>query len=320
MPIRVAVLDDYQSVAQSSADWTPLNDRADLTFFNDHIADSADLVRRLEPFDVVVAMRERTAFPAAILDRLPKLALLITTGPFNAAIDVAAAHARGIVVCGTGGVPHTTAELTWALIMAVTRRVPAEDAALRAGRWQTTIGPELAGSTLGIVGLGNIGERIARYGQAFDMNVVAWSQNLTNERAEAVGVKLVGKRELFECADVATVHLKLSDRTVNLIGRPELELLGSRGYLVNTSRGPIVDEYALAAALSDGVIAGAALDVFSVEPLPADHPLRVAPNTVLTPHIGYVSVPMYERFFGHVVEDIVSWLQGTPVRVVPARS
>jgi phosphoglycerate dehydrogenase-like enzyme len=320
MPIRVAVLDDYQSVAQSSADWTPLNDRADLTFFNDHVADPADLVRRLEPFEVVVAMRERTAFPAAILDRLPKLALLITTGPFNAAIDVAAAHARGIVVCGTGSVPHTTAELTWALIMAVTRRVPAEDAALRAGRWQTTIGPELAGSTLGIIGLGNIGSRIARYAQAFDMDVVAWSQNLTNERAEAVGVKLVGKRELFERADVATVHLKLSDRTVNLIGRPELELLGSRGYLVNTSRGPIVDEYALAAALSDAVIAGAALDVFSVEPLPTDHPLRLAPNTVLTPHIGYVSVPMYERFFGHVVEDIVSWLQGSPVRVVPARS
>jgi phosphoglycerate dehydrogenase-like enzyme len=265
-------------------------------------------------------MRERTAFPAAILDRLPNLALLITTGPFNAAIDVAAAHARGIVVCGTGSVPHTTAELTWALIMAVTRRVPAEDAALRAGRWQTTIGPELAGSTLGIIGLGNIGSRIARYAQAFDMDVVAWSQNLTNERAEAVGVKLVGKRELFERADVATVHLKLSDRTVNLIGRPELELLGSRGYLVNTSRGPIVDEYALAAALSDAVIAGAALDVFSVEPLPTDHPLRLAPNTVLTPHIGYVSVPMYERFFGHVVEDIVSWLQGSPVRVVPARS
>ena len=320
MPIRVAVLDDYQSVAQSSADWTPLNDRADVTFFNDHVADPADLVLRLEPFEVVVAMRERTAFPAAILDRLPKLALLITTGPFNAAIDVAAAHARGIVVCGTGSVPHTTAELTWALIMAVTRRVPAEDAALRAGRWQTTIGPELAGSTLGIIGLGNIGSRIARYAQAFDMDVVAWSQNLTNERAEAVGVKLVGKRELFERADVATVHLKLSDRTVNLIGRPELELLGSRGYLVNTSRGPIVDEYALAAALSDAVIAGAALDVFSVEPLPTDHPLRLAPNTVLTPHIGYVSVPMYERFFGHVVEDIVSWLQGSPVRVVPARS
>jgi phosphoglycerate dehydrogenase-like enzyme len=320
MPIRVAVLDDYQSVAQSSADWTPLTGRADVTFFNDHIADPADLVRRLEPFEVLVAMRERTAFPAAILDRLPNLALLITTGPFNAAIDVAAAHARDIVVCGTGSVPHTTAELTWALILAVTRRVAAEDAALRAGRWQTTIGPELAGSTLGIIGLGNIGSRIARYAKAFDMDVVAWSQNLTNERAEAVGVKIVGRRELFERADVATVHLKLSERTTNLIGRPELELLGPRGYLVNTSRGPIVDEYALAAALSDAVIAGAALDVFSVEPLPADHPLRVAPNTVLTPHIGYVSVPMYQRFFGDVVEDIVSWLQGTPVRVVAAQS
>jgi phosphoglycerate dehydrogenase-like enzyme len=320
MPIRIAVLDDYQRVARSSADWTPLDGRADVTFFHGHITDPADLVRRLEPFDVVVAMRERTAFPAAILDRLPNLALLVTTGPFNAAIDVAAAHARGIVVCGTGGVPHTTAELTWALIMAVTRRVPAEDAALRAGRWQTTIGPELAGSTLGIIGLGNIGSRIARYARAFDVDVVAWSENLTSERAEAMGVKRVGKRELFERADIATVHLKLSERTRNLIGRPELELLGPRGYLVNTSRGPIVDEYALAEALSDAVIAGAALDVFSVEPLPADHPLRDAPNTVLTPHIGYVSVPMYERFFSHVVEDVVSWLQGTPVRVIPAES
>ncbi|GAA2581365.1 D-2-hydroxyacid dehydrogenase family protein [Dactylosporangium fulvum] len=318
MPIRIAVLDDYQSAAQSSADWTPLRDRADVTFFTDHVADPADLVRRLESFEVVVAMRERTAFPASILDRLPNLALLVTTGPFNAAIDVAAAHARGIVVCGTGSVPHTTAELTWALIMAVTRRVAAEDAALRAGRWQTTIGPELAGSTLGILGLGNIGARIARYAQAFDMDVVAWSENLTSERAEAVGVKLVSKQELFERADVATVHLKLSERTTNLIGRPELELLGPRGYLVNTSRGPIVDEYALAAALSEGVIAGAALDVFSVEPLPADHPLRLAPNTVLTPHIGYVSEPMYQRFFGDAVEDIVSWLQGTPVRVISA--
>lgn len=320
MPIRVAILDDYQSIAQSSADWTPLNGRADVTSFYDHVADPTDLVRRLEPFEVVVAMRERTAFPAAILDRLPNLALLVTTGPFNAAIDVAAANARGIVVCGTGGVPHTTAELTWALIMAITRRVPAEDAALREGRWQTTIGPELAGSTLGIIGLGNIGSRIARYAHAFDMEVLAWSQNLTNERAEAVGAKLVGKRELFARADIATVHLKLSERTTNLIGRPELELLGPRGYLVNTSRGPIVDEAALAAALSDSVITGAALDVFSVEPLPADHPLRFAPNTVLTPHIGYVSLPMYERFFTDAVEDIVSWMRGTPVRVVPAGS
>ena len=318
MPIRVAVLDDYQSVAPSSADWTPLDGRADVSFFNEHIGDPADLVRALEPFDVVVVMRERTAFPAAILDGLSNLKLLVTTGPFNAAIDVAAARARGVVVCGTGGGTFSTAELTWALIMAVTRRIPAEDAALRSGRWQLTIGSELAGSTLGIIGLGNIGARIARYAQAFDMDVVAWSQNLTNERAESLGVKLVGKRELFERADVATVHLKLSERTVNLIGRGELELLGPRGYLVNTSRGPIVDEYALAAALSDAAIAGAALDVFSVEPLPADHPLRAAPNTVLTPHIGYVSVPMYERFFSDVVEDIVAWLQGPPIRIVPA--
>ncbi|MEV8514093.1 D-2-hydroxyacid dehydrogenase family protein [Dactylosporangium sp. NPDC051484] len=318
MSIRVAVLDDYQSVAQSVADWTPLNDRAEVTFFSDHVADPADLVRRLEPFEVVVAMRERTPFPAAILDRLPNLALLITTGAFNAAIDVPAAHARGVVVCGTGSVPHTTAELTWALILAVTRRVPAEDAALRAGQWQTTIGPELAGSTLGVIGLGNIGKRMARYAQAFDMNVVAWSENLTDERAAAAGVERVSKQELFERADVASVHLKLSERTTNLVGRAELELLGPRGYLVNTSRGPIVDEYALAAALSERVIAGAALDVFSVEPLPADHPLRVAPNTVLTPHIGYVSVPMYERFYGDAVENIVSWLQGAPVRVIPA--
>lgn len=318
MPIRVAVLDDYQNVAHAMADWSVLADRADVTFFPDHLDGEDQVAERLRPFDVVVAMRERTPFPASLLERLPALKLLVTTGPFNAVIDVAAAHAGGIVVSGTGGVPHSTSELTWALIMAVTRQVTAQEAALRAGQWQVGIGPELCGSTLGIIGLGNIGTRIAHYAHAFDMNVIAWSQNLTAERAAAAGADLVSREELFRRADIATVHLKLSERTTNLVGRPELELLGSSGYLVNTSRGPIVDEYALAAALADGTIAGAALDVFTVEPLAADHPLRHAPNTVLTPHIGYVSVPMYRAFFRDVVEDIDAWLQGHPVRLVSA--
>jgi phosphoglycerate dehydrogenase-like enzyme len=318
MPIRVAVLDDYQHAAQGSADWSALDGSAEISFFADHLCDPAELGRRLEPFDVIVAMRERTPFPDDVLARLPTLRLLVTTGPFNAAIDVAGANARGVVVCGTGGFPHTTAELTWALILAVTRKIPAEETALRAGQWQIGIGPQLAGSTLGIIGLGMIGERIARYAHAFDMNVIAWSQNLTADKAIASGAKLVSKQELFEQADIATVHLKLSERTTNLIGATELSWLGPQGYLVNTSRGPIVDELALAQALTDSVIAGAAIDVYSEEPLPMQHPLRGAPNTVLTPHIGYVSTPMYKAFYADVVEDIVAWLAGSPIRVVAA--
>jgi phosphoglycerate dehydrogenase-like enzyme len=314
---RVAILDDYQGVALASADWS-LGDRVDITVFSDHIRDEAALVERLTPFEVIVAMRERTAFPESLLAQLPNLKLLITTGPFNAVIDVAAAQRRGIVVSGTGGAGAATPELTWALILAVTRGIAAEDAGVRAGRWQLGIGPELMGSTLGIVGLGRTGPRIAHYAHAFGMKVLAWSQNLTAERAAECGAELVTKRELFERSDIVTVHLKLSERTTGIIGAAELEALGSRGYLVNTSRGPIVDEAALVAALHAGTIAGAGLDVYDVEPLPAGHPLLSAPNTVLTPHIGYVSTVAYAAFYGDVVEDIAAWLDGSPIRLVEA--
>jgi phosphoglycerate dehydrogenase-like enzyme len=314
---RVAILDDYQEVALASADWT-LDDRVDIVVFNDHIHEEGPLVARLEPFEVVVAMRERTAFPESVLSKLPNLKLLITTGPFNAVIDVAAAERLGIVVSGTGGAGAATPELTWGLILAVTRGIAAEDAGVRNGRWQLGIGPELMGSTLGIVGLGRTGPRIAHYAHAFDMNVIAWSQNMTAERAAECGAELVSKQELFERSDIVTVHLKLSERTTGIVGAAELAALGSKGYLVNTSRGPIVDEAALVAALHSGTIAGAALDVYDVEPLPPGHPYLTAPNTVLTPHIGYVSEVAYAAFYGDVVEDIAAWLDGAPIRIVSA--
>jgi phosphoglycerate dehydrogenase-like enzyme len=314
--VRIAVLDDYQSVALTSADFGPLTERAEVVVFTDHLADSDAVAARLADFDAVIAMRERTAFPATLLARLPKLRLLVTTGMKNASIDTTAARARGITVCGTGGTPGATPELVWALVLAVVRNIPTEDANVRAGRWQTTLGPELAGSTLGIIGLGRLGRVIARYARAFDMRLVAWSPNLTAERATEHGAELVGKRELFERSDIATVHLKLSDRSTGTVGADELRALGPRGYLVNTSRGPVVDESALVAALHAGTIAGAALDVFDVEPLPTDHPLRTAPNTVLTPHVGYASTQSYQRFYGDAVEDVLGWLDGTTVREV----
>lgn len=312
---RVAILDDYQEVALASADWT-LDDRVDIAVFKDHIHDEGPLVSRLEPFEVIVAMRERTAFPESVLSKLPNLKLLITTGPFNAVIDVAAAGRLGIVVSGTGGAGAATPELTWGLILAVTRGIAAEDAGVRNGRWQLGIGPELMGSTLGIVGLGRTGPRIAHYAHAFDMNVIAWSQNMTAARAAECGAELVTKQELFERSDIVTVHLKLSERTTGVVGAAELAALGPKGYLVNTSRGPIVDEAALVAALHAGTIAGAALDVYDIEPLPPGHPYLTAPNTVLTPHIGYVSEVAYAAFYGDVVEDIAAWLDGAPIRLV----
>jgi phosphoglycerate dehydrogenase-like enzyme len=314
--VRVAILDDYQSVALASADFTALDGKAEIVAFADHLVDEAAVARRLADFDVVIAMRERTPFRASLLDRLPTLRLLVTAGMVNASIDIGHARRNGVTVCGTGGSRASTAELIWALLMATVRHLPAEDAAVRAGGWQTTIGPELAGSTLGIVGLGGLGQTIARYAHAFDMRLLAWSTNLTADVAAAHGAELVGKRELFERSDVVTVHLKLSDRTVGLIGAPELAALGPRGYLVNTSRGPIVDERALIDALRTGTIAGAGLDVFDVEPLPLDHPLRTMPNTVLTPHIGFVSEQSYARIYGDAVEDVLAWLAGSPLRVL----
>jgi phosphoglycerate dehydrogenase-like enzyme len=310
--MRVAVLDDYQGVALSYADWGGL----EVEVFADHLAGDDEVVARLAPFEVVVAMRERTPFTRARLERLERLKLLVTTGMRNASIDLEAAREHGVTVCGTGSLGPPTAELAWGLILALTRHIPAEDARMRAGGWQHTIGPELAGRTLGLLGLGRLGSRMARIAQAFEMETIAWSQNLTPERAAEAGAEAVAKDELFRRADIVSVHLVLSDRTRGLVGADELALMQPTAYLVNTSRGPIVDEAALLDALHSGRIAGAALDVYDTEPLPADHPLRSAPHTVLTPHIGYVTTGTYELFYGDAVEDIDRWLAGDPVRVL----
>jgi phosphoglycerate dehydrogenase-like enzyme len=312
--MRVAVLDDYQRVAAELGSWDRLD--ADVTFFADHLDDDDALVARLEPFEVVVAMRERTPFTAARLARLPSLRLLVTTGMRNASIDMAAARERGVVVCGTDMVGGTTAELTWGLIVGIARGIVVEDARLRAGDWQTTLGTDLGGATLGVLGFGRLGRRVAEMASAFEMDVIAWSQNLDAGEARAAGVEPVERDELFERADVLSIHTVLSDRTRGLVGARELSLMKPTAFLVNTSRGPIVDEHALAAALHAGTIAGAALDVYESEPLPVDHPLRMAPNTVLTPHIGYVTRRSYEVCFRDAVEDIAAFLEGEPVRVL----
>jgi phosphoglycerate dehydrogenase-like enzyme len=261
-------------------------------------------------------MRERTALPAAILDRLPELKLLITTGMANVAIDVAAARRNGVVVCGTGMHPPGTAELSWGLILGLLRRIPVEDAAMRRGGWQSTIGGDLEGATLGLVGFGRLGRRMAPIAQAFGMDVLAWSQNLDPDAARDLGARPVEKEALFERADVISVHYKLSERSRGLIGAAELALMKPSAYLVNTSRGPLVDTDALVAALHAGEIAGAGIDVYDTEPLPADHPLRRTPHTVLTPHLGYVTEDTYEVFFEDAVEDVLAYLGGAPVRVI----
>ena len=313
--MRVAVLDDYQAVARAMADWDRLADTS-VVCFHDHVALPDELVARLSGFDVVVAMRERTAFPHAVLERLPDLRLLVTTGPFNAAIDIDAAAALGITVCGTLGPRYNTAELTWGLILAVVRGLPAEDALVRAGGWQRGLGRTLHGATLSMLGLGHLGAQVARVGLAFGMEVEAWSTNLTASRCDEVGVTLVERDELFRRADVLSVHLRLSDRTEGLVGKRELALMQPAAVLVNTSRGPIVDEVALAEALTTGRLGGAGLDVYSVEPLPLDHPLRRAPNTVLSPHLGYVTEDAYRTFYGDALEDIEAWAGGAPIRVI----
>jgi phosphoglycerate dehydrogenase-like enzyme len=314
---RVAILDDYQDVAGRLADWKSLP--AEVVVFRDHLSDESRVAARLADFDVIVAMRERTPFPRSLLERLPRLRLLVTTGMRNASIDLRAAGERGVVVSGTAGLPSPTAELTWALILALVRHVPREDRATREGRWQETLGTTLKGRTLGVLGLGQLGSRVARVGIAFEMDVIAWSQNLTAERAAAVGARLAsGKDELLARADIVTIHLVLSDRTRGLIRARELGLMRPTAYLVNTSRGPIVDEGALIAALRAGAIAGAGLDVYEEEPLPPEHPLRGLPNTVITPHLGYVTEETYQIFYAQALEDIRAFLAGAPVRVLTA--
>ena len=313
---RVALLDDYQDVALSMADWKSLPAGTEVVVFKDHLAAEDAVARRLADFDIVMALRERTPFPRSLLERLPKLKLLITAGMRNASIDMKAAADRGVVICGTAGLPYPTAELAWGLILSLMRHIPAEDRATREGKWQTSLGLGLYGKTFGALGLGTLGSRAARVGKAFEMEVLAWSQNLTAERAKEVGATLVTRDELLARSDIVSIHLVLGDRTRGLIGARELGLMKRSAYLINTSRGPIVDEAALIRALGDGTIAGAGLDVFDEEPLPLDHPFRRLPNIAITPHLGYVTAETYRIFYSHALEDIKAYLDGSPVRVI----
>jgi phosphoglycerate dehydrogenase-like enzyme len=306
--MRVAILDDYQNVALSMADWSQVAARADITVFNDHVADHDGVVERLAPFDVVCVMRERTPLPRSIIERLPRLRMIASTGPFNAAIDVAAAKERGIHISTTGGYVESTVELTWALILAAARRIVDETVSVRAGGWQTSVGRQLGGAVLGVLGLGRIGARVARVGAAFGMDVIAWSSNLAPEAAEQAGATYVAKDELFGRADVLTIHLVLSERSRGLVGAAELARMKPTALLVNTSRGPIVDEAALIGALRSHRLAGAGLDVFDTEPLPPEHPLRSLDNVVATPHIGYVADRVYRTFYGEAATEIARWL------------
>ena len=310
---RVAVLDDYQQVAARFGDWTTVD--AEVVFFDRHI-DAAHLPAVLAGFDVVVAMRERTPFPASLLEQLPDLRLLVTTGQRNASIDLKATAALGITVCATGYLSTPASEHTWAMILAATRRLPTEFASVTAGGWQETVGMGLAGRTLGLAGLGRLGTAVAKIGLAFGMDVIAWSEHLTTERAEAVGVTAVSKEELLARSDILSIHLVLSDRTRGLFAATELAQMKPSAILVNTARGPIVDEAALLEALRRNDIRGAALDVFDVEPLPLDHPFRTLPNVVVTPHLGYVVDDQYRIFYADAVEDITRFAAGSPVRVL----
>jgi phosphoglycerate dehydrogenase-like enzyme len=306
--IKIAVLDDYQNIALKMADWSSIPGSPEIKVFNDHVSDVERLVQRLLPFDVLCIMRERTPMTATLLDRLPNLKLIASTGARNAAIDLEAAKRRAIEVRHTGYRAAPTIEFTWALILALARNITLENASLRNGGWQTAVGADLHNKTLGILGLGNIGSRVAEIGKSFGMNVIAWSQNLTQEKAEASGARLVSKDELFRNADFLTIHLVLSARSRGTVGKPELGLMKPTSFLINTARGPIVDEKALVETLRDRKIAGAAIDVFDQEPLPAEHPFRHLPNVLATPHLGYGSRSLYELFYQDTVTNIKAWV------------
>jgi phosphoglycerate dehydrogenase-like enzyme len=312
------ILDDYQNAALGLADWARLSDRVAVSTITDRIADRDALVSRIEQAEILVIMRERTPFPADLLARLPRLKLLVTSGMRNLAIDVAAARARGITVCGTESSPTPPTELTWALILGLARHLPFENRNLRErGPWQSTVGTDLAGATLGVLGLGKIGTRVAAIGRAFGMRVIAWSTNLDDARAAAAGVERAESKEaLLDASDVVTIHLVLGDRTRGLLGEAELHRMRPSAILVNTSRAPIVDQAALVRALEEGWIAGAGLDVFETEPLPADSPFRHLPNVLALPHVGYVTLNNYRTFFTQAVEDIEAWLAGAPIRLL----
>lgn len=315
---KVAVLDDYQGVALQLADWQSLPASVSVTIFREPLGGLDAAAAALAPFDCVCLMRERLPFPRALFEKLPRLKLLVLTGARSPSLDAAAATDHGVVISHTrgGGTDATTSELTWALILAAARHLPQEDRRVRAGGWQATLGVTLQGKTLGVLGLGRLGSRVARIGQAFGMHVIAWSENLTAERAAEIGAARVEKSELFARADVVTIHLVLSDRTRALVGARELDLMKPGAVLVNTSRGPIVNESALVEALRSGRLGGAGLDVFDQEPLPREHPLRRLENVVLSPHLGYVTQETYRQFYGDTVEDIAAFLAGAPIRVL----
>lgn len=314
--MRVAVLDDYQGVAGDRTDWEIVKDDVDITVFDDHIFDEDAIAERLKDFEIICAMRERTPFPRSQLEKLPNLKLLITSGMRNRGIDTAAANEMGVMVCGTPSVGRPTADLAWGLILGLARQIPMEDRRVRAGGWQETIGTSLQGKTLGIAGLGNLGSRMAAVAKAFEMDVIAWSQNLTAEKCAEHGVELVSKDDLLARSDFITIHLILSDRTRGVFGAAELAKMKPTAYIVNTSRGPIIDEDALAAALRNNTIAGAGIDVFSVEPLPADNQFRNLENMIVTPHLGYVEAANYDAYFGGYAAAIRGFLDGKPVNEI----
>ncbi|MBQ0829195.1 D-2-hydroxyacid dehydrogenase family protein [Streptomyces tagetis] len=319
MRLRCAVLDDFQRVARESADWSPLAEAVEVVSYDRHLDDEDALAEALADVDIVVTLRERVAFPGSLIARLPRLRLIVASGMRNGVIDYAAAEAHGVTVCGTDSAVTPAAELTWALLLGLARGIVEESTALRTGGpWQQTVGADLHGRRLGLLGLGRIGAQVARVGLAFGMRVSAWSANLTRERADEIGVGLAAsKEELLSTADFVSVHLVLGDRTRGLLGPAELALLKPTAYLVNTSRAAIVDQEALLAAVREGRIAGAGVDVFDIEPLPADHPMRTAPRLLATPHLGYVSRSNYATYYGQAVEAIQAYLAGSPVRRLP---
>ena len=314
--MKVALLDDYQQIALQSADWDLLSPECSVSVFHDHLTDESAIADKLSEFDVVMALRERTPFPRSLLARLPNLKLIASAGMRNAAIDLEAATDLGIVVCGTGGSSRATMELTWGLILGLLRHIPLEHQETRAGTWQRTVGTGLDGKTIGIIGLGNIGSQMAEVARAFHMNILAWSQNLTQERAEASGAALVSKDDLLAQSDLVTIHTRLSERTRGLLGARELSLMKPTAYLINSSRGPIIDEDALVNALRSGAIAGAGLDTFNQEPLPTDHAFLSLDNVLLTPHLGYVTQETYRGFYGQTLENIRNFIEGSPQRVM----
>ncbi|MBS1525969.1 MAG: D-2-hydroxyacid dehydrogenase family protein [Bacteroidetes bacterium] len=305
---KIAVLDDYQHVAVSYADWQLLADRCDITYFHDHLTNETEIAERLQPFEVLCVMRERTPLTGILLRQLPKLRLIVSTGMRNASIDSQTAESLGITIMPTGYNESGAPELTWALLMALARHIPQENKNMASGGWQTTVGTDLKGKTIGIVGLGRIGTKIAQYAKAFEMKVIAWSENLTEEKAHRAGAELVSKERLFAESDFVTVHLVLSDRTKGIIGKPDLERMKPTAFFINTSRGPLVDEAALLEVLKAHKIAGAALDVYDMEPLPKGHPFRTLDNVLATPHIGYVTENTYRLFYQDTVKSILSWL------------